>query len=236
MDEETTVLFPDEPTFTASRPPPSRTRGFLQDWAVAGITAVAALIVNKIPPFERPFSPTDPTLQHPVLADFVPDWLNVGIAVSVPIAVVGVVEWLRRGRGAEGGWRRVGREMHYAGMVLAVVLVTSMLVTNVVKAWAGRLRPDFLARCAPINNICTGSLHLVLEGRRSFPSGHSSTAFSGMGFLTFWLAQTTRVFGAPAGEGVAWRVMVSLAPLFWATYVAISSSQKAAPEFASTAS
>lgn len=42
-----------------------------------------------------------------------------------------------------------------------------------VKSYVGRLRPDFLARCQydEIARACTGTLELVDEGRRSFPSG-----------------------------------------------------------------
>lgn len=58
-------------------------------------------------------------------------------------------------------------------------------------------RADFLARCQPdysgipasqtfipgSTDLCTGEAAVVEKGRRSFPSGHSSTAFYGLGFL-----------------------------------------------------
>lgn len=51
----------------------------------------------------------------------------------------------------------------------------TLIVTDCIKSGVGRFRPDFYARCKPLNNICTGSLYEMDKGRRSFPSGHTST-------------------------------------------------------------
>ena len=58
----------------------------------------------------------------------------------------------------------------------------------------GRPRPDLLARCKPREGtpvqglvgveVCgEGDGHLLRDGWRSFPSGHSSLAFCGLGYL-----------------------------------------------------
>lgn len=54
----------------------------------------------------------------------------------------------------------------------------------------GRFRPDFFSRCQwdTVAHACTGPLALVKDGRRSFPSGHSSTAWQGLFFLSLYLA------------------------------------------------
>lgn len=84
---------------------------------------------------------------------------------------------------------------------------------QIVKNSVGRPRPDLLARCKPVGQsndmlesllsilielqekgtpehglvnwvVCTETDHHVLhDGWRSFPSGHSSLAFSGLGYL-----------------------------------------------------
>lgn len=72
-------------------------------------------------------------------------------------------------------------------------------------------------------------LETVLDGRRSFPSGHSSTAFSGMMFLSLWIAGITGAWcitrPAAARSFLASRLArlsLSFLPLFFATWVAIS--------------
>ena len=72
-------------------------------------------------------------------------------------------------------------------------MLTTFL-TDVVKNSVGRPRPDLIARCKPKDGTpehtlitigsCTETDHHVLhDGWRSFPSGHSSLAFSGLGYL-----------------------------------------------------
>ena len=68
-----------------------------------------------------------------------------------------------------------------------------------------------------------------MEGRRSFPSGHSSTAFAGMVCLSLFLAGLTRAwcFSQPSpGRNLLSsrlaRLTISLLPIAWATWVAVS--------------
>ena len=68
-----------------------------------------------------------------------------------------------------------------------------------------------------------------LDGRRSFPSGHSSTAFFGMTFLALYLAGLTGAWsltrpeesGSPLRSKLA-RLVLTLLPLGFATWVAVS--------------
>lgn len=89
----------------------------------------------------------------------------------------------------------------------------------------GKLRPDFLARCLPTidsagNAVCTQTrLAFLDEGRRSFPSGHASTSFAGLGFAALFLAGQLRIFD---GEAWAWKLTLSFAPIVLAAFVAIS--------------
>ena len=103
--------------------------------------------------------------------------------------------------------------MYYAFFTgFAISLLLTEVSTTIIKHQVGRLRPDFLDRCQPKFNsntnqsiatiinadfqitpivttifynqsICTGDASLIAEGRLSFPSGHSSVAFSGLGFF-----------------------------------------------------
>lgn len=77
---------------------------------------------------------------------------------------------------------------------LIATLATTSFVTDIIKNAVGRPRPDLLSRCHPTKGtpedvlvdftICSATdQHILHEGWRSFPSGHSSFAFGGLGYL-----------------------------------------------------
>lgn len=109
------------------------------------------------------------------------------------------------------------------------VLLT-LFVTDVIKNAVGRPRPDLLDRCQPAPgtsgdelvsiDVCTETRHHVLQdGWRSFPSGHSSFAFAGLGYLALFIASQTYVF-RPRSDLA--RFLLVLAPLLGAALIAIS--------------
>ncbi|KAL4231947.1 Phosphatidate phosphatase ppapdc1b [Mactra antiquata] len=107
---------------------------------------------------------------------------------------------------------------------LSIFLAGSLV--NCIKIGVGRPRPDFLARCFPDGNIddsmkCTGKPEDVIEGYKSFPSGHSALCFSCLGYIALYLAGKLHIFN-PAGRGSAWRVICVIFPLLWATMIAVS--------------
>ena len=120
-------------------------------------------------------------------------------------------------------WRRTENDprrlwlMLYQFLLFGFALVINGIVTDTLKSMVGRLRPDFLSRCMPdyslappgsINNatgyvaawanVCTGDEHIIIEGRKSFPSGHSSYIMTGMVFLFwfFWRAMRSSTHGS----------------------------------------
>lgn len=86
-------------------------------------------------------------------------------------------------------------EFHAAFMTLLQGGAFCLLVTETTKRLAGRLRPDYLYRCTSIDATghCQGGSNLA-DGHYSFPSGHTSTAFFGMVFLSLYIAGKTRLF------------------------------------------
>ena len=91
------------------------------------------------------------------------------------------------------GWHKG----HVTILGLFISLILTSFLTDVVKNSVGRPRPDLLARCKPRRDapahalvsidVCRETDHHTLhDGWRSFPSGHSSFAFSGLGYLAMY--------------------------------------------------
>lgn len=91
-------------------------------------------------------------------------------------------------------FRPGSHKIHVTILGLFISLILTSFLTDVVKNSVGRPRPDLIDRCKPANGtpehelvnytVCTETDHHVLhDGWRSFPSGHSSFAFSGLGYL-----------------------------------------------------
>jgi membrane-associated phospholipid phosphatase len=97
-----------------------------------------------------------------------------------------------------------------------------MVSTDICKILAGRLRPDFIARCLPdIAGNCTNpNLKDVRDARASFPSGHSSLSFCAMVYLSLYLCGKFRIFWTNSGQ--LWKVVIVLSPLIGSTFIAIS--------------
>lgn len=84
-------------------------------------------------------------------------------------------------------------------------------------------RPDFFSRCFPdgIMNSelnCTGEYWSVIDGRKSFPSGHSSFSFATLGFLTFYLMGKLKIF-SDEGRGKSCRLIFCFVPLIVAMLI-----------------
>eukprot|EP01101_Sappina_pedata_P003335 TRINITY_DN13578_c0_g1_i1.p1 TRINITY_DN13578_c0_g1~~TRINITY_DN13578_c0_g1_i1.p1 ORF type:complete len:305 (-),score=70.20 TRINITY_DN13578_c0_g1_i1:38-847(-) len=118
-------------------------------------------------------------------------------------------------------WYRSSHDLHSS--VLAFSSGGSMLLlsTGFFKKTFGFLRPDFLSRCKPDENMkCTAEESFYLQdGRMTFPSGHASMSWFSFGFLALYLCGKLRPFdGSRSHSAFARSVIVMFFPLF-ATYV-----------------
>ncbi|XP_050676443.1 phospholipid phosphatase 5 [Leptidea sinapis] len=110
-------------------------------------------------------------------------------------------------------------------MSWSLALGITGVLTDTVKLIVGRPRPDFFYRCFPDGVEkpglqCTGDPADVMEGRKSFPSGHSSLAFCSLGLASLWLCGRLGTLARHRGSGL--RVTLVLAPLVLAAAVALS--------------
>lgn len=166
---------------------------------------------NKyLAPFNRIVHPEESYLYgNPKTQDYFPGkylWLMV---ITVPlICVMTNYAFFRR----KEDWRLADTKS--ALLCITLLLPLNGVLTNIVKLTVGRPRPDFFFRCWPdrgypeddnVFNIledgtqdlgCTGNLEFIIEGRKSFPSGHSSFSFSTFGFVFFYLCGKMNIFSA----------------------------------------
>jgi len=113
-------------------------------------------------------------------------------------------------------------EMHNIFCLYAVALGSTLIITEVMKRYVGRLRPNFYEYCGFQTEtlVCTNTEEKQ-DWRMSFPSGHSSTTFCGCVLLVRYAwSYITITFTDPIKRR-CW-LMVALSPLLVAYFVAAS--------------
>ncbi|XP_034484877.1 phospholipid phosphatase 5 isoform X2 [Drosophila innubila] len=161
-----------------------------------------------------------------------PDYIKGGdllfLVIAVPLALTIIFYAFTRNR----------RDFWAASWAWTLAVCTNAIPTSMLKITVGRPRPDYFYRCFPdgimvlnetanalgssiLDFNCTGRLSEINEGRKSFPSGHSSFAFASFGFVAYYVGAKLHAFDA-RGRGQAWRLCIAVVPLIVAALVAVS--------------
>uniref|UniRef100_A0A7N0UDW4 Phosphatidic acid phosphatase type 2/haloperoxidase domain-containing protein n=1 Tax=Kalanchoe fedtschenkoi TaxID=63787 RepID=A0A7N0UDW4_KALFE len=192
----------------------------MHDWVTLLVLVVLDVILNVIEPFHRFVGEDMMTdLKYPLKGNTVPFWAVPVIAVLIPVAVFLVYYIIRRDV----------YDFHHAILGLLYAVLVTGVITDAIKDGVGRPRPDFFWRCFPDGQAvfdpitkdvaCTGIKSVIKEGHKSFPSGHTSWSFAGLGFLAWYIAGKVRAFNR---RGHVAKLCIVFLPLLAAALVAVS--------------
>ena len=188
---------------------------YLQPFIVAVLLWTCRGLLELLRPVQRDFFLDDYSIQHPSLPSIVPVWMLFVLSLVVPVVIVAAV-------------KRRSAVTYLCAFFIAVGIVE--IITTILKNMVGRLRPNFIAVCQPIypTNMTYSYMHpyytngckdendpTTMDARMSFPSGHSSMSFTGLGFLSLVLLHHFK------NTGLLVRIF-SLSPYLLAFYIAIS--------------
>lgn len=100
----------------------------------------------------------------------------------------------------------------------------SEFVTEALKRYIGRPRPNYFAMCAFDEDLlaCTASQARINQSRKSFPSGHASLSFCAMTLTALWLLRLVVEQEIRGGKGKGTIVFASRC--FAATFLPLSLS------------
>ncbi|KAJ6125764.1 hypothetical protein N7523_003384 [Penicillium sp. IBT 18751x] len=197
-------------------------RTYAADYIALGLLALGWVLIQFMDPFHRMFYLDNKAIMYPfAVHERVPVVWSVILAGVVPFSFILVWSALLR-----PGVQKT--QVTMLGLLVALML-TSFL-TDLIKNAVGRPRPDLLSRCKPARGtsanvlvawtVCTETnQHILQEGWRSFPSGHSSFSFAGLGYFSLFLCGQMHVFRPRTDLS---RCLLGFFPLLCALMVAIS--------------
>lgn len=193
------------------------------------IIVVYALTYN-MNPFQRQFSLSDLSIQHP----FAKRERVTNNELFLYSTIVPLITIITMGLPftTPPKYRIYNTLIGVIGLLLSVGITT--IVTNILKNYIGRLRPDFIARCVPkegtpvdilvfAKDVCTTTdIANLLDGFRTTPSGHSSMSFAGLFYLTLWISGQLYASDFIVGS---WRAVLAWVPTLGAALIAISRTE-----------
>ncbi|KAI9284442.1 phosphatidic acid phosphatase type 2/haloperoxidase [Umbelopsis sp. AD052] len=196
---------------------------YLKDWILGIIFLAIFLAIDYVPPFHQEFYLDDWSIRYPYsVKERVSFTALLLISVLAPLVIIVIIA---------GFIKRSFHDLHHGLLGLFFALTFTLMFTDVLKITIGEPRPDMLARCAPSVTtspaesllnvaICNGVASIDLQdGFKSFPSGHASYSFAGLGYLSLYLCGKLHIFDH---QGHVWKSFLVMVPIMGAILVAIS--------------
>ncbi|PAA55579.1 hypothetical protein BOX15_Mlig027232g1 [Macrostomum lignano] len=205
--------------------------------------AVLLVITEHLNPRIRDIHPEEWWLykNHPS-DSYVPAWLMwLFILLIIPVSLLCLTAFCPATMDQQASTNSSSRSSALLTCQLAYWLIILLAgnLANTIKVIVGRPRPDFYYRCYPDDHEheagagapmqsslqmqpCYGDLDSIIEGRKSFPSGHSTFSFASLGFLSLLLWRRFGLWRRFPGAPSAWQLLLGGLPLFIAMCIALS--------------
>lgn len=184
---------------------------------IRGLILTLVCLIHVIaPPNMYHLTPGDfDCYKRPRRESFVSLWAMLAIVIFVPLMFFTFAVIVSR--------NYVDITQSFLAWTLALSI--NAIITETMKLAIGRPRPDFFYRCFPDGEmteklICIKITRDIINGRKSFPSGHSSFSFCSLGFLSLWLCG--RIGALKRGHEQLLAMAACVAPLVVAALVAVS--------------
>lgn len=188
-------------------------------------------VVEPARPFQRQFKLSDPTLQHPfATTERVTDNQLYMLSCFLPMTIILLITNFRRSNNVNSSNIHI---LQISLLGLFVSLSINAVVTDILKNWIGRPRPDFLARCEPTSTtpmntyigieVCTAPLGqmYLFDGGKSTPSGHASLSFAGLFYFYLWVLDQFKL----RKDSYLWQHIIAFIPIVLASYIGLSRTQ-----------
>lgn len=155
-----------------------------------GVVLAICVFVMKVDPLYIPPNDSNSAFPHPGHSTIPTVWCGV-IVFVVALVVIAVFFFLSR------KFPQIFRKFNpfSAAWSGVNIVLTTLVVTYIFKNYVGRARPDVYAVCGENANMeqCKQKIGKEAEDEwKSWPSGHSSVAMSGLSFVTFFGIKVVR--------------------------------------------
>ncbi|KAL9595171.1 MAG: hypothetical protein Q9179_005094 [Wetmoreana sp. 5 TL-2023] len=222
---------------------------YILDYVIIVVLFFAFYALDAVEPYHQHFSLRNYTLQYPyAVHERVPVPLLFALNTILPAIIIAIYALLIDGlfshqkqAAPRDGHRTLGKyrvkdrlwELNCGLLGLLLSQGAAFVITGALKNATGKPRPDLIDRCQPLegsadplpfglsnSTICTQTNHKMLkDGFRSFPSGHSSSAFAGLFYLTIYLSAKMHVLD---NRGEVWKTFIVMVPTLGAALIAVS--------------